>query len=714
MSIKTNALSLAVLSTVLLLTTTAAADQWHVNLAGSLYSNWKSAMDVEVRDTLAYVLDQSAGLTILNITDPDHPTEVGRCYLPGTGMRLEVSGDYAYIAAWGAGMLMVDVTNPANPSLAGAYNPANATQCVDLAVNGQFVFTVDGGGTLRKLDVSNPGDTRLLFSRGGISSPYVVGYHDGLVYVEDYSQIQIIDADSLRQIGQDFRIPGADRITSMCFEGDLAYFGTYSNGVFVVSVVDPANPSTLGSFDFESSVDYLQCRDSLLYCAVDNFWILDVRNPNRPRQYGYLDLPSNANGIALAGNRVLVANQESGLRVIDISNPEIPAESGSYAPMGCVTSTTKVENTLLVAVGADGMRLVDVTDPAQPVETAGVPAAIGAYAIATNGLLSYVAGTRGGLRIVDVTNPNQPIERGVCRLDGSGKVGAIQITGDYAFAVTGRYVNTVNCSDPTHPTPGGLSPIDPDGYGLFNLNQLMYFAQGTAGLRIWDVSHAPQRTEIGFYNTPGRAYDVTVSGHIAYVADYDRGVSIIDVSDSLHPREIGYCETPGNATGVAVLWDNLFVADGLEGLRVFDVSDPRNPIESGYYDTPGEALRVTVDGHFAYVSDFYSLQILDVQEAMTAGPRPENQTPTTYSLLQPFPNPFNSTARLGFELPVAGRVALDLLDINGRQIQNLQNQIAGPGHHEIIWNAAGVPAGVYLVRMSAGDAYFTRKVVLQK
>jgi len=50
---------------------------------------------------------------------------------------------------------------------------------------------------------------------------------------------------------------------------------------------------------------------------------------------------------------------------------------------------------------------------------------------------------------------------------------------------------------------------------------------------------------VGYYDTPGSAQGVAVSGAYAYVADYDGGLRIISVSDPAHPAEVGYYDTPG-------------------------------------------------------------------------------------------------------------------------------------------------------------------------
>jgi len=121
--------------------------------------------------------------------------------------------------------------------------------------------------------------------------------------------------------------------------------------------------------------------------------------------------------------------------------------------------------------------------------------------------------------------------------------------------------------------------------------------------------------EVGYWDTPGDAKGVFVSGNYAYVANGSAGLRVIDISDPSSPFEVGYCNTPRCALGVFVSGNYAYVAASVdwnnngydEGrLYIIDVSNPSSPSEIGYYDTPGAAMGVYVFGNYAYVADGYS------------------------------------------------------------------------------------------------------------
>ncbi|MEO0112951.1 MAG: hypothetical protein ABIK80_03215, partial [candidate division WOR-3 bacterium] len=59
------------------------------------------------------------------------------------------------------------------------------------------------------------------------------------------------------------------------------------------------------------------------------------------------------------------------------------------------------------------------------------------------------------------------------------------------------------------------------------------------------------------------------SGSYAYVADEDSGLRIIDISDPQNPQEVGYYDTPGEARGVYVSGSYVYIADCSVGLQIY-------------------------------------------------------------------------------------------------------------------------------------------------
>lgn len=102
-----------------------------------------------------------------------------------------------------------------------------------------------------------------------------------------------------------------------------------------------------------------------------------------------------------------------------------------------------------------------------------------------------------------------------------------------------------------------------------------------------------------------------LKGNYMYVADGTAGVKIFDVSSNT-PIQVGSYNTPGTAYDVFVDGTYAYVSDGASGLRILDVSNPSSPVSMGTYNTPGTAYATRVSGTTAYVADASSIQVIDV------------------------------------------------------------------------------------------------------
>ncbi len=93
---------------------------------------------------------------------------------------------------------------------------------------------------------------------------------------------------------------------------------------------------------------------------------------------------------------------------------------------------------------------------------------------------------------------------------------------------------------------------------------------------------------------------------------------------------------------------------------------------------------------------------------------PGSPLPVEFALHQNFPNPFNASTTIPFDVPAASFVTIRVWDLLGREVSVLVNGIKEAGRHETRWNAQGVSSGVYLYRMQAVGLAQTRKLVLTK
>ncbi len=103
----------------------------------------------------------------------------------------------------------------------------------------------------------------------------------------------------------------------------------------------------------------------------------------------------------------------------------------------------------------------------------------------------------------------------------------------------------------------------------------------------------------------------------------------------------------------------------------------------------------------------------------TAVAEAEGIVPAEFALAQNFPNPFNASTTINFQLPLASRVELTVYSISGQRVRTLVNGTLPAGHHRLQWDGRNerdepVASGAYLYQLLAGDFVATRQLTLLK
>jgi hypothetical protein len=90
------------------------------------------------------------------------------------------------------------------------------------------------------------------------------------------------------------------------------------------------------------------------------------------------------------------------------------------------------------------------------------------------------------------------------------------------------------------------------------------------------------------------------------------------------------------------------------------------------------------------------------------------QIPSVFALHPNWPNPFNPTTVIRYDVPTTSQVRLTMFNLLGQEVARLVDGKQLPGSYTISWDASAFPSGVYLCRMEASGFVQTRKMVLVK
>lgn len=240
--------------------------------------------------------------------------------------------------------------------------------------------------------------------------------------------------------------------------GRYAYLGAMTQGVLILDVSRPGQPSLVTTF------------------------LPDV---NFPRPNPTAMQHPNARGLALAGTRLYVADDAGGLRIVDVSDPSHPREIGRHinAAMHArqqAYNGVAIDGTYAyVAVDYGGLEVLDVTDPANvrqvgwwnpwnADDAANVwlnsPGHTNQVAVDAAGHLVYLSAGDSELQVVDVSDPARPVLAAHYGRPGNGRG-----TWGLALGPTAVYLADMTALIPFHSTWSGIvavaRPIGPDAQG---------------------------------------------------------------------------------------------------------------------------------------------------------------------------------------------------------------------------------------------------------
>jgi len=90
--------------------------------------------------------------------------------------------------------------------------------------------------------------------------------------------------------------------------------------------------------------------------------------------------------------------------------------------------------------------------------------------------------------------------------------------------------------------------------------------------------------------------------------------------------------------------------------------------------------------------------------------------PKEFALHPAYPNPFNPSTTITFDVPIESRhaVSLQLYDIKGQLVETLINEVFPAGSHSMQWNPVNLSSGLYIVQLKAGETVFNQKITYIK
>jgi len=245
----------------------------------------------------------------------------------------------------------------------------------------------------------------------------------------------------------------------------------------------------------------------------------------------------------------------------------------------------------------------------------------------------------------------------------------------------------------------------------------VYFDKGGEGVGYHDNEPA----NIGLLFRPSEGVDIENSNNGGYdvywmVAGEWLEYTIQIPSDGFYDFIPSVASVPGFGN-YRILIDNVDVSGkkavlntgGWQNWR--SIATPKVSVKQG---TRILRIEINTDTPSEKKNWLFSLRSIQVNASGGVGVLPSAVPPTSFTLAQNFPNPFNPSTIVSYQMPVAGHVNLRVYDVLGREVTTLVNEEKSAGTYSATWNAGYMPSGVYFYRLTAGTLTQTRQMVLMK
>ncbi|HEX8407306.1 MAG TPA: hypothetical protein VF883_00455 [Thermoanaerobaculia bacterium] len=368
------------------------------------------------------------------------PSSTPVAVLPGVNAEaFAASGGMLWTVSFDDGLTGLDVSNPANPkSVASAGR--GVLRLRGVAAAGPRVYAFEYPNQLHVFDVSTPAEPRLLitmtewvnvvaahgsrmFLAGSIAGDRgILEFDPGLIPRETGKPVRVFDGLSLAAEYSDLAGP----VSGVWTDGSVAYV-VDPPYLRVLDVSKTSEPREVLALEIENLQDKIRVKNGKAIIwgrAYVNY--LDVSTPLRPRFLSTWDAQGHPpSGAAILRDRVIEANDHSGMHIVDFSDPARGVQIGGRkwhyhdVAAGEDAAYALMRDLMLVVEIAGETTVVDrglVHIQYEQVDT-----------VPPNSLAPHSLLVRGdeGLRLYDIAGENRfaPQEIGFVSLPGAGVFG---------------------------------------------------------------------------------------------------------------------------------------------------------------------------------------------------------------------------------------------------------------------------------------------------
>jgi hypothetical protein len=303
-----------------------------------------------------------SGFFSFDVTNKSAPVLLDSCYVAWEPQRIAVRGQYAYVLD--RGLKVIDITNPQNPTQVGVYMPAN-TWGTDMAITGSYAYLASNN--LEIVSISNPTHPYYLRTYPIVSDdPSIIkiatdNYARAFIYAAS-GKIYIVSTanpynpTALGEITLPFTGEGE---IGMAATENYLYFAWESHGLWIIDISNPAQPFIASHY----ITPVAGTRDVKIYghyafVAGPGLEILDVSDPYNPELISHSDTYAYALKLTVLNDYLYMDEAWYGVEYFDISDLAHPVSVGHFDTWGYVAEVA-VQGNYAYLADAYGLVVLD-------------------------------------------------------------------------------------------------------------------------------------------------------------------------------------------------------------------------------------------------------------------------------------------------------------------------------------------------------------------
>ena len=218
---------------------------------------------VVIKDNIAFLADKSFGVFVLDVSDPANIDSI-TAFDDSPAQDIGMSGNYVYAAVRDLGVAVINATTPTAPTLVSHLSNYYGEA---IAVDGD-VMAQSTWDKVIFYDISTPESPVRADSVVLVTGTGEFGIFGDYAYIHDFDSLRIVDISDLNnvaQVGVAFTNGSWDGTAFV--EGDYAYVNCESAGVRLFDVSDKTDPVEVGHWDGTATARNVFAQDGLVYVA---------------------------------------------------------------------------------------------------------------------------------------------------------------------------------------------------------------------------------------------------------------------------------------------------------------------------------------------------------------------------------------------------------------------------------------------------------------